>query len=47
MTAEELALIGIDSVTVVKVFAWGFAAIYLSWAVGFGIGTAVRLVRQI
>lgn len=47
MTATELALIGITPETVLHAFAWGFAAVYGSWAAGFGVRVALQVIRKL
>ena len=40
-TAAQLALLGIDQVSVLKAFGWGFGSVFTAWTWGV-IGEAIR-----
>ncbi len=46
-TADQLAVIGINSADIVAVFGWGFGVVVLAWSIGFAIGVAVDVIRKV
>jgi hypothetical protein len=46
MTAADLALIGVDSSTILYVWGWGFGSVMLTWFAGYVTGVAVDLIRK-
>jgi hypothetical protein len=47
MTPAELALLGIDSETILLVWTWGFGSVLSMWALGFGVGVAVETIKKV
>lgn len=46
-TADQLALIGINSADVLACFGWGFGVVVFCWFFGFVLGVAVDLIRKV
>lgn len=44
MTAQELALLGIDSAQILLVWSWGFGSVVFFHFLGYGIGAAKKAV---
>lgn len=47
MTPQELALLGIDAPTILYVWSWGFGSVISMWALGYGVGGAVQVIRKL
>jgi len=47
MTETDLALLGIDAVTILYVWSWGFGSVVFGWFLGFGIGVARDVIREV
>lgn len=47
MEPIDLALYGIDSATILKVYTWGFGSVLSAWATGYGVGVVVALIKKI
>lgn len=45
-TESDLALMGIDAVTIAKVWTWGFGTVIFSWYLGFVAGVALKAIRK-
>lgn len=44
MTTAELALIGIDTASVLTVWTWGFGSVLTMYFIGYAIGAAKRVI---
>jgi hypothetical protein len=47
MSDADYALIGIDAVSILEVFSWGFGVVLLFWSIGFSLGVALDLIRKV
>lgn len=47
MTAEELALLGIDAVQIFYVWSWGFGSVVVFHFLGSVIGIATAAIRRL
>lgn len=47
MTSSDLALLGIDPVTILYVYGWGFSMVLFGWLSGFGVSLAYGLIKRI
>lgn len=47
MSAEELALLGIDAATILYVWSWGFGSVVSMWFFGYVIGVASAAIRKL
>nr|WP_314898797.1 hypothetical protein [uncultured Deefgea sp.] len=47
VSVADLALIGIDSQTILYVFAWGFGTLVFFWSLGFFVACGKSLIRKI
>lgn len=47
ITVANLSNMGITPESVLIFFAFGFSAVWLTWAAGFGIGAALKVIRKI
>lgn len=47
MTQQDLALLGIDAVTILYVWSWGFGSVVFGWFLGFSVGVAVDVIKKL
>ncbi len=45
MSAAELALIGVDSATILLVYTWGMGAVLSMWVIGYAAGVAIKAIN--
>lgn len=43
----DLGALGIEPETVLYVWGWGFASVFMFWLIGLGIGWATGLIRKV
>lgn len=46
-TPEQFALIGITADQIGTAYLWGFSSVIAAWALGWTIGVAVRVIKQL
>ncbi|WP_158380774.1 hypothetical protein [Chitinilyticum litopenaei] len=46
VTAESLALIGINGPDIFEVYMWGFGSVIVFWSIGFFVACVVRGIRK-
>lgn len=47
MTASDLSLLGIDPVTILYVYGWGFSMVLFGWLSGYGVSLASAVIKRI
>jgi hypothetical protein len=45
-TAEQLAVIGVNSGDILQAYGWGFGVVVLMWSFGYAIGVACDVVKK-